>query len=332
MSRERSDLAYNAFKINGVYLEDVVNGYRTLNSQGRETITKELILKETDRADGAVLTGSRFPQREIEIEYFIEAEDYGTFESKFESLTITLCSALRTLDLYNCTEISTTLAISDFTALEELNISNSGINTSSTDISFTSNTSLKKLYMEKITQFTSIDISACTELTELDISGCTGIAEVDLTNCPELANLDVSGTSITILDTTSNQVLESINMSGCTQLQAFQMNSGEAYAQLISIDASECEKLEGVELTNCTALESLEFSNITTLSSLYIYGCTNLTTLNLKGSDNVTVLDVTDVGSEKGSFTVTSTTGTTTATTVPNSTGWDSSYMVSKEE
>lgn len=253
-------------------------------------------------------------------------------KSNFKSLTLTLCSALRTLDLYNCTEISTTLAISDFTALEELNISNSGINTSSTDISFTSNTSLKKLYMEKITQFTSIDISACTELTELDISGCTGIAEVDLTNCPELANLDVSGTSITILDTTSNQVLESINMSGCTQLQAFQMNSGEAYAQLISIDASECEKLEGVELTNCTALESLEFSNITTLSSLYIYGCTNLTTLNLKGSDNVTVLNVTDVGSEKGSFTVTSTTGTTTATTVPNSTGWDSSYMVSKEE
>ena len=72
-------------------------------------------------------------------------------------------------------------------------------------------------------------------------------------------------------------------------------------------------------------------SSVTNVISTF-YGCTNLTTLNLKGSDNVTVLDVTDVGSEKGSFTVTSTIGTTTATTVPNSTGWDSSYMVSKEE
>lgn len=84
--RERTELAYNAFKVNGVYFEDVITGYHTLNSSGRESLEKSLVLAETDRIDGSVLTGSKLPQREIEIEYLITSDDYGDFQNKFESL------------------------------------------------------------------------------------------------------------------------------------------------------------------------------------------------------------------------------------------------------
>ena len=92
--KERNELAASAFKVitadvpAGIWFEDVVSGYKTLSSSGRETMEKELTLKATDRADGTVLLRSRFPERTIEIEYFIESDDYTQFQSKFETLML----------------------------------------------------------------------------------------------------------------------------------------------------------------------------------------------------------------------------------------------------
>ena len=82
--KERYELAGNAFKVNGTYFEDVIQGYHTLNTTGRETLEKTLNFVETD-ADGSKLISSRFPQREIEVEFLITSYDYD-FESKFETL------------------------------------------------------------------------------------------------------------------------------------------------------------------------------------------------------------------------------------------------------
>ena len=82
---DRADLAANAFKVNNVYFEDVVTGYKTLNTTGREALTKDLTLRDSDKADGTTLVRSRFPYREIEVEYFIESNSYD-FQSKYETL------------------------------------------------------------------------------------------------------------------------------------------------------------------------------------------------------------------------------------------------------
>lgn len=97
--RERSNLAYNAFKVNGVFWEDVIQGYHTLNTKGRETLEKSLILKETDRADGSKLTGSKYQQREIEVEYLITSDDYS-FDEKFEAL-MGLCNGENAQIIFN---------------------------------------------------------------------------------------------------------------------------------------------------------------------------------------------------------------------------------------
>lgn len=275
-------------------------------------------------------------------------------KSNFKSLTLTLCSALRTLDLYNCTEISATLAISDFTALEELNISNSGINTSSTDISFTSNTSLKKLYMEKITQFTSIDISACTELTELNISGCSGITELDLTTNTALTTLTaIDCVNLSTLELGNDTKITDLNLSGCENLN-FDFSGYNSLANVnvsntaidvidfsstlnlksivftecaslttVSIDATD-GKLETVTFEGCENLTYVQIETSATLSTVSLAGATNLTDLILRNCTDITTLDVSTC--EKiNSIDITGSSLTTTDITLP--TGKDESII-----
>ena len=51
-----------AMSYNGVYLEDVIPGYRTLHVRGRELSTSELILLDS-HGDGARYRRSRIPSR-----------------------------------------------------------------------------------------------------------------------------------------------------------------------------------------------------------------------------------------------------------------------------
>ena len=80
---DRPNLTQSAFKCNGVYFEDVVPGYRTLNTSGRYLLEKELNTKENERADGSILAFSKFPEREIEVEYFITAANWEEFQERY---------------------------------------------------------------------------------------------------------------------------------------------------------------------------------------------------------------------------------------------------------
>lgn len=79
--RERNDLTGDAVKINGVYLEDVIDGYITLSSSGRESLKKEITTSEI-KTDGLRPIHSKFKEREIVVEYVIYSASFDEFQEK----------------------------------------------------------------------------------------------------------------------------------------------------------------------------------------------------------------------------------------------------------
>lgn len=75
-----------AFKVNGVFVEDSVSGYHTLNAKGKWTLEKELITAETTIRTGSIFMNSRFPAREIEIEYLIKGTGWDDLQTKYTKL------------------------------------------------------------------------------------------------------------------------------------------------------------------------------------------------------------------------------------------------------
>jgi predicted phage tail component-like protein len=79
-------LPAEACSINGQYLEDVVEGYRTLYTKGRESLGAELDTYETGTADGSVVKGRRYPPREIKVGFQLIAKDPIYFRFAFTQL------------------------------------------------------------------------------------------------------------------------------------------------------------------------------------------------------------------------------------------------------
>ena len=75
-----------AFKINGVFIEDSISGYHTLNAKGKWTLEKELLTADAPTRNGSVYLGSRYPTREIEIEYMIKGNNWDDLQTKYTSL------------------------------------------------------------------------------------------------------------------------------------------------------------------------------------------------------------------------------------------------------
>lgn len=72
MARERTDLTSCAVCINGEFLEDLVEGYNTLRVKGRDALTKLLNYNDY-RTDGGIFDYSKFPVRDITVEYILGA-------------------------------------------------------------------------------------------------------------------------------------------------------------------------------------------------------------------------------------------------------------------
>ena len=75
MSKERSDLLYEAVKLNGRYLEDMIEGYTTLGTSGRRSLAKDMDTFSVGTADGETFKGSRYPDRKIKVSYVIQSEN-----------------------------------------------------------------------------------------------------------------------------------------------------------------------------------------------------------------------------------------------------------------
>lgn len=81
-----SVLPAEALQINGEYIENLIPGYRTLGTTGREALSPELNYYETGIRDGSIMKSRRYPARTIIIKYQLIAADAEAFRSAYNEL------------------------------------------------------------------------------------------------------------------------------------------------------------------------------------------------------------------------------------------------------
>lgn len=79
-------LPSEALKLNGLYLEHEIPGYKTLSVSGREVLSPETRTADNLRRDGVIYQGKHYPARELTIEYQLLAENNADFRLKFNVL------------------------------------------------------------------------------------------------------------------------------------------------------------------------------------------------------------------------------------------------------
>lgn len=83
---EAVQLPSEALKLNGEYIENLIDGYRTLHVEGREAFSPEIEVYETGIKDGARKLYKRFPTRLITVTYQLIAESNEAFRQAYNAL------------------------------------------------------------------------------------------------------------------------------------------------------------------------------------------------------------------------------------------------------
>lgn len=86
MAKERGDLSSIAIKVDGLYLEDIIPGYKTLNVKGREMLARKLDTYSVGSTDGETVKGDRYPARKIDVEFTIASLDFDSYQERFDRL------------------------------------------------------------------------------------------------------------------------------------------------------------------------------------------------------------------------------------------------------
>ena len=207
----------------------------------------------------------------------------STESTTLSSVTLTNCTALKTLNLYNCKGI-TTLDTTTLTALEELNLTYSGVtvfNSAIDTMDFTENVNLKNVYLNGLTSFTSFDVSANTLLEEFALTENTNVTSLDFSNNANLKKLNLSDVSS----------LSTLDISACTSLESFNvLNTG-----ITTLSVTGSSNLTQFWVYNNTRLTNLSLTGATSLTSVKLSaGSNNATLTSLTLSNNgITSLDVT---------------------------------------
>lgn len=79
-------LPSEALQINGEYIENLIEGYRTLHVAGREALSPELNTIEIGVRDGSTVKSKRYPARTITVTYQIIAKDNDSFRDAYNKL------------------------------------------------------------------------------------------------------------------------------------------------------------------------------------------------------------------------------------------------------
>ncbi len=83
---EGVSLPSEAVKINGEFIENQIEGYRTLTVEGREALSPEISFFETGIRDGSVRKSRRYPARTIRITYQLKAKTNEEFRAAYNKL------------------------------------------------------------------------------------------------------------------------------------------------------------------------------------------------------------------------------------------------------
>lgn len=84
--QEEKVLPLEALSLNGEYIENQIEGYRTLYVKGREALSPELDSFETGIRDGSILKNKRFPARIITVGYQLIEETSEAFRHSYNLL------------------------------------------------------------------------------------------------------------------------------------------------------------------------------------------------------------------------------------------------------
>lgn len=84
--QEGTSLPSEALKINGEYIENLIEGYRTLHVSGREALSPEIELYNTGVRDGSTMKYKRFPERSIIVTYQLIAKSNEAFRNAYNAL------------------------------------------------------------------------------------------------------------------------------------------------------------------------------------------------------------------------------------------------------
>ena len=75
-----------AMQINEVYLENEIDGYRTLYVKGREALSPELETYEVGTKNGEIRKSKRYPARVITVGYQLISADAESFREAYNTL------------------------------------------------------------------------------------------------------------------------------------------------------------------------------------------------------------------------------------------------------
>lgn len=79
-------LPAEAVSINGSFIENMIPGYRTLYTKGREGLEAELETYSVGTADGEKIKYKRYPARTLTVGFILVADDNADFRQKFNQL------------------------------------------------------------------------------------------------------------------------------------------------------------------------------------------------------------------------------------------------------
>lgn len=83
---QEEGLPAEALRIGGVWIEEEIEGYRTLNTSGRDMHGHELNFTKINRRDGSFYRYKRFPERVIHVEFQLLAASPEEYREKFNKL------------------------------------------------------------------------------------------------------------------------------------------------------------------------------------------------------------------------------------------------------
>jgi len=187
--------------------------------------------------------------------------------------------------------IASLSGISDFSALQNLNVAENSI----TSVDLSSNLFLQTLSLRN-NALNSLNITQNTSVTSLNIAENPGLTQVDLSQNIQLTIFTAFLCNLQTLDISSNINLEELTIyrNNLTTLDVTNntnltyINSG--FMPLSSIDISQNSLLENLFLTS-TGLNSIDFSNNPLLTALLL-GSNNLSAIDTSNLPNLNTLYV----------------------------------------
>lgn len=250
------------------------------------------------------------------IEYFVNLETLILVNATIQSIDLSNCTELTTLEL-DCSDrpnvgfrgfdftANTKLqsliikdyafdaynfSISTLTELRELTLTVGGLEVNATAIDFTNHTKLTSVYISSVPLASSLDFSKCTELVTLKIEGVKNSFSVNLANCTEITSIDFSYSDFTTLDFSSQTKLESLRLASSTLLVDINLSACTALKTIYARQAG----LTSIDLSKNVNLTSADVAQMY-LTELDVRDCAALTTLKcgIQRDSSNSVIDMT---------------------------------------